>query len=259
MKKLTIVKIGGQILDDETALSEFVSLFVQLSGEKILVHGGGKLVTELAVKMGIEPQLIEGRRITDQASLKLATMVYAGFINKNLVAQLQQKHCNALGLTGADAQLIQTQKRPATPIDFGWVGDLYATSVDAERIAQFLEWGLCPVFSAITHDGQGQLLNTNADDIAAALAIALTQYYEVSLLYCFEKKGVLSDINNENSVVPLLSFRDKEQLLKLGIIAQGMIPKINNAWKASQAGVTSVRIQKSGDLLNPDSGTRIQF
>lgn len=259
MKKLTIVKIGGQVLDDEMVLKEFVQQFSELNGEKILVHGGGKLVTELAEQMGVQPQLIDGRRITDDISLKLATMVYAGYLNKNLVAQLQALQCDALGLSGADAHLIQTQKRPTSPIDFGWVGDLTETSIDTNRIVQFLEWGICPVFSAITHDGQGQLLNTNADSIASALAASLSSLYEVSLIYCFDKKGVLKDITDEESLIPMITLSEKEFLVEKGVIVKGMIPKMDNAWNALQQGVSSVTIKQSGDLLNLNSGTSIQL
>ncbi|WP_430614738.1 acetylglutamate kinase [Flavobacterium sp. JP2137] len=259
MKALTLVKIGGQVLDDMAAFSEFVSLFAQLPGEKLLVHGGGTSVSQMAVKMGIEPQLIDGRRVTDAASLKLATMVYAGYLNKNLVAGLQAHHCDALGLSGADANILQTQKRPTKPVDFGWVGDLTPNSVGINRLEQFLEMGLCPVISAITHNGQGQLLNTNADDIAAALAIALSQSYAVSLIYCLEKKGVLSDLNDEDSVIPAVYWAAKPQLLARGVLSKGMIPKLDSAWAASKQGVCSVNIKNSGDLLNPDSGTFIHY
>ncbi len=259
MKNLTIVKIGGQILDDADLFSEFVSLFSQLKGEKILVHGGGKLVTDMAKQLGLSTQLVDGRRITDAASLKLATMVYAGYLNKNLVAQLQSQQCDALGLSGADASLIQTQKRPTTPIDFGYVGDLTATSINATRIQQFLEWGLCPVFSAITHEGQGQLLNTNADSIAAALAISLSSLYDVNLIYCFDKKGVLQDVSDEKSLIAVVKHSEKEQLIAAGVIVQGMIPKMDNAWSALQQGVQSVTIKKSSDLLNFNTGTSIQL
>lgn len=259
MKKLTIVKIGGQVLDDAAALTEFVQLFSQIEGQKILVHGGGKLLSQMALQLGIEPQLIDGRRITDAASLRLATMVYAGFINKNLVAQLQTHQCDALGLSGADAHLIQTQKRAQVPIDFGYVGDLTASSINDKRIIQFLELGLCPVFSAISCDGQGQLLNTNADSIASGLAVALSKTYEVSLIYCFEKKGVLSDVSDDNTVIPILQLSDKEQWVAKGVIAQGMIPKLDNAWKALKSGVKTVIIKKSSDLLQLKSGTQIQL
>lgn len=259
MKKLTIVKIGGQVLDDAAALTEFVQLFTQIEGQKILVHGGGKTLSELALQLGIEPQFVDGRRITDQASMRLATMVYAGLINKNLVAELQQHQCDALGLSGADAHLIQTVKRATDPIDFGYVGDLTASSINDKRIVQFLELGLCPVFSAITYDDQGQLLNTNADGIASALAIALSKSHCVSLIYCFEKKGVLSDVHDDHAVIPVILATDKEELIARSVISKGMIPKLDNAWSASERGVQSVIIKKSTDLLDVNAGTQIQF
>jgi len=257
---LYVIKIGGNVIDNSEKLYEFLKDFAALEGKKILVHGGGKIATELSHTLGIEPKMIEGRRITDIDTLRVVTMVYAGLINKNITAQLQRVNCNAMGLTGADADLIRAVKRPVKEIDYGYVGDLYETSIGAQKLSALLEERLVPVFSAITHDGQGQLLNTNADTIASALAIALSSFYKTSLVYCFEKKGVLRDIADETSLIPAINSTEFETLKADGIIAGGMLPKLQNAFAAINNGVNEVYIGKADELekLKTQSlGTRL--
>lgn len=257
MKKLTIVKIGGEVLDNAEKLNVFLNDFSQIEGAKILVHGGGKLATQLANKVGVNTELIDGRRITDKDTLPIAVMVYAGLINKQVVAQLQSIGCDALGLSGADGRMIQTVKRSTAVLDYGFVGDCTSKSIYVSRLQQFLELGLCPVFSAITVDNRGQLLNTNADTIASCLAIALSFSYKVSLVYCFEHKGVLQDIENPNAVIPSIDHAKFELLKGMGIITKGMLPKIENARQAVEQGVSEVWI-KSYKSLNQSEGTCIQ-
>ncbi len=247
-KKLYIIKIGGHVIDNSENLHYFLEDFSDLQGYKILVHGGGKMATELSHTLGIEPKMIDGRRITDIETLRVVTMVYAGLINKNIVAQLQAKKCNAIGLTGADANLIRANKRPVNEIDYGFVGDLDQTSVATHKLSALLEEGLIPVFSAITHDGKGQLLNTNADTIASTIATALAANYETHLVYCFEKKGVLRDVNNEESIITRIASSYFETLKSEGVIAGGMLPKLENAFKAIKNGVKEVYIGKSDEL-----------
>lgn len=250
MKQLSIIKIGGNILDNTKALEKFLADFSALKGAKILVHGGGKVATELAQKIGIEQSMVEGRRITDAETLKITVMVYAGLLNKQVVAALQAKNTQAIGLSGADANVICTTKRPDKPIDYGFVGDIDSKSVHKNMLAKLIDLNLVPVFSAITHNGQGQLLNTNADTIASALAVAMAEMYEVQLVYCFEKNGVLRNIEDENSVIPSITKAAYSDLLKEGIIAKGMIPKIDNAFAAIENGVKAVRIIHANNLLS---------
>ncbi|WP_134091432.1 acetylglutamate kinase [Olivibacter sp. XZL3] len=256
-EKLSIVKIGGNIVENETALSEFTKAFAELEGRKILVHGGGKIASKLAGDLGIEAKMINGRRITDLETLKIVTMVYAGLANKSIVALLQANGCDAIGLSGADANTIRTVKRPVKEIDYGFAGDITAGSVHADRIQSLLEIGLCPVFSAITHNGEGQLLNTNADTIASALAVGLASNYDISLIYCFEKKGVLSDIKDEHSVIAKIDYPKYATLKVQGIIADGMIPKLDNAFDAISKGVKKVIIKQADDLIDEQAGTTI--
>ncbi|MFB5945568.1 acetylglutamate kinase [Albibacterium profundi] len=258
--KLRIIKIGGNIIDSPSLLTEFLSDFNAIEGKKILVHGGGKIATDFASKMGIEAKMVEGRRITDEAMLDIVTMVYAGLVNKKVVAQLQATGCNAVGLSGADANSIRVIKRPVKSIDYGLVGDIQDDSVDTHTLSIFLENGLVPVFSAITHDGKGQLLNTNADTIASSIATALSTSYSVSLIYCFEKKGVLRDVNDEKSLVTEIKREDFDNLQREGVIAGGMIPKLHNAFDAIDKGVCEVLVGQASDLKFVDSsqfGTRI--
>jgi acetylglutamate kinase len=259
MKSLKLIKIGGNVIDNPEHLQSFLSDFAELQGPKILIHGGGKMATKLSAELGIQSKLIDGRRITDAETLKVVTMVYAGLINKNIVVALQDYECNAIGLTGADANIIRASKRPIKKIfskeknqeidlDYGFVGDLDDTSVNSESLIKLLEAGFIPVFSAITHDGKGQLLNTNADTIASALAVSMSEFYETSLIYCFEKAGVLMDVNDENSLIKSINPNFYDDLKKNGIINEGMIPKLDNAFQAIEKGVKEVFIGKSDSL-----------
>jgi len=267
MNRLTVIKIGGNVIDNPLSLQAFLEDFSALAGLKILVHGGGKIATKLAADLGIEAQMVEGRRITDDQTLRIVTMVYAGLVNKNIVAGLQQLKCNAIGLSGADGNLIRADKRPVKlhpsgngTIDYGFAGDLNDASVNSEQMRKLLDAGFTPVFSAITHDGQGQLLNTNADTIASVIAVAMASLYEVSLVYCFEKKGVLTDIADDDSVVPVINPDTYKSLKAGGIIYEGMIPKMDNAFEAIDAGVREVYIGRSDELscLQSQSfGTRL--
>jgi acetylglutamate kinase len=247
-QELHIIKIGGNVIDNSENLYHFLKDFTALDGYKILVHGGGKVATQLSETMGIEPKLVDGRRITDIETLRVVTMVYGGLINKNIVAQLQRFGNNAIGLTGADGNFIRTKKRLVKTIDYGFVGDMDENSIDPKSISRLLEAGFTPVFCAITHDGEGQLLNTNADTIASALAVALSQLYETTLIYCFEKKGVLQDINDEESLIREIDPDRYEELKKQQIIHSGMLPKLDNAFTAINCGVKAVIIGHSDDL-----------
>lgn len=259
MQSLTVIKIGGNIVDDESALNAFLDIYARIEGPKVLVHGGGKLATRMAAQLGIETQMVNGRRITDEAMLPIAVMVYAGLINKQITAQLQARGCDAMGISGADAKLIQSHKRPTEPIDYGYVGDFEASDVNVVRLQQLLEIGISPVFSAITADKEGQLLNTNADTIASNIAVALATKYKVALVYCFERKGVLQYINDENSVINTINQENFTQLKQQGVIADGMLPKIENALAAVNQGVDKVCIKKAEDLLDIKAGTTIQL
>ncbi|MCG2460636.1 acetylglutamate kinase [Flavobacteriaceae bacterium F89] len=249
-KKLSLVKIGGNVMESKNELAKFLQLFSELQGPKILVHGGGKLATELGVKLGVEAQMVGGRRITDAQNLEIITMVYGGLANKNIVAQLQASHCNAIGLSGADANTIKAYKRPVREIDFGFVGDV--ESVNTKNIERLLQGGFTPVFCAITHDGNGQLFNTNADTIASEIAIGMSEMYETTLYYCFEKKGVLLNITDKDSVIKNIDSNSYQDLLHKKIIADGMLPKLENCFYALQKNVNKVCI---GDIsmLRPAS------
>ena len=248
---LSVVKIGGNIIDNPIELAKFLSDFSKVDGYKILVHGGGKLATKMAESIGLKPQLIDGRRITDSPMLDLAVMTYAGAINKNIVAQLQALNGNAIGLSGADGNLIQSEKRNHPTIDFGFVGDV--KKVNSELLQAFLSIGISPVFCAITHDNKGQLLNTNADTIASEIAISLSTIFEVSLLYCFEKQGVLADPEDENSVIFQINEQDYAKLLNKKAIHSGMIPKMDNCFYALKKGVEKVIIGSPNLLSNENS------
>lgn len=247
-ERLFIVKIGGNVVDDANALQQFLISFAGLPGKKILVHGGGKIASRLADNLGVKVQMVEGRRITDQAMLDIVTMVYAGLSNKNVVAGLQMHGVNAIGLSGADGNVICCTKRPVREFDYGFVGDIVEDSVNTPLVKRLMESGLSPVFSAITHDGAGQLLNTNADTIASALAVAMAVEYCVSLVYCFEKKGVLRDIADEESLIPEINLTDFGNLKADGIVSDGMIPKLHNAFDAISKGVNDVYIGHAGAL-----------
>lgn len=248
--KLNVIKIGGNVIDNSENLYRFLNDFAALEGYKILVHGGGKVATQLSNTLGIESKLVDGRRITDIETLKVVTMVYAGLINKNIVASLQWVGCNAIGLTGADGNFIRAKKRPVKTIDYGFVGDIDKDSINPQNISKLMEAGFIPVFCALTHDGAGQLLNTNADTIASALAVALADMYETTLIYCFEKKGVLQDIDDEDSLIRDIDPARYEELKKQQIIAGGMLPKLDNAFSAIACGVKAVIIGHADELGN---------
>ena len=263
MEKLFVIKIGGNVVDDSTALNSFLQKFAAIDGCKILIHGGGKIATSIGKKLGIEPNYINGRRITDEATIDLVTMVYGGLINKQLVASLQSMHCNAIGLTGADANIIPANKRPVTEIDYGFVGDVASSKLAVDSLQLFLDNNLVPVVAPLTHDGQGQMLNTNADTIASALAVALSKQYDVRLIYCFEKKGVLENVEDESSVIQLINKEKYQQLLADKKLADGILPKIENAFAAIDSGVNEVLIGDANDLLQNITentiGTLIKF
>ncbi|MDR1780010.1 MAG: acetylglutamate kinase [Tannerella sp.] len=254
MERLTIVKVGGKVVEDESSLMQFISDFERITGAKILVHGGGVLATRMQERLGIENRMVDGRRITDAETLKVVTMVYAGWVNKSIVAHLQALKVNAIGLTGADLNVIHSVKRPVKEIDYGYVGDI--EDINAAVLAKLLADGAVPVMSPLTHDGKGNLLNTNADTIAAELAVALAQRFDVTLIYCFEKSGVLMDENDDESAIPLINkdlyLRYKAERLITG----GMIPKLDNAFRAIDAGVRQVVITKASEL-GKTGGTRI--
>jgi acetylglutamate kinase len=235
-----VVKIGGNVIEDSAALQSFLTDFAQMQGSKILVHGGGKKATAMAEKMDIPVQMVEGRRITDAQNLDIITMLYGGKINKNIVAQLQNLGCNALGLSGADGNAIQAVKRPVKSIDYGFVGDV--VGVNNALFQMLLKGGYTPVCCAITHDQKGQLLNTNADTIAATLAQSLSQSFEVSLWYCFEKQGVLENIDDDGSVIETITPQKYKNLKTAQVIHSGMIPKIDNCFDALANGVNEVKI-----------------
>ncbi len=257
MKKvLTLLKVGGKIVESPDALEQFLRDFSVLPGPKVLVHGGGRSATDLATHLGIETVMVQGRRVTDADMLRVVTMVYGGSVNKNVVAQLQAAGIHALGLTGADMDLIRSHRRPLKDgVDYGFVGDV--DRVDGARLAQLVEVGITPVLAPLTHDGQGQLLNTNADTIASEVAKALAPYYEVTLVYCFEHAGVLSNPADEQSVIPLITRSSFEQFKAEGIVSGGMLPKIENSLAAVEAGVKRVVITRA-DALGAGCGTRIE-
>lgn len=260
MEKLQVIKIGGNCIDDAESLQNFLSDFCRISGPKILIHGGGKLTTNLAGRLGVAQTLVEGRRVTNADTLDIAVMVYCGLINKKIVAALQAAQCNAMGFCGADANLVKSKKREVGGIDFGYVGDVGEDGVNVKQLTELLSKGIVPVISAITHDGGGTLLNTNADTMAAKIAIAMSASVEVSLICCFEKNGVLLDPENEESQLPVLNPLLYAALKEKGIISKGMIPKLDNAFEASHCGVKTVVVCHSKAVLDrsyPDHGTLI--
>lgn len=255
---LHIIKIGGNIIDDEAKLSAFLKSFAAIKDKKILVHGGGKLATKLAGELGIQQQMVEGRRITDAETLKVVTMVYAGLINKDIVAQLQAAGCNAIGLSGADGNAILAHKRKVKEFDYGFAGDV--DEVNSKFVHTLLGAGMTPVLAPITHDGKGQLLNTNADTIAQETAKALSSYYDVRLVYSFEKAGVLLNAEDENSVIATLDKKNYEALKEKELVFAGMIPKLDNAFAALDSGVQKVIIGKAENLqalIDGGAGTSI--
>lgn len=253
MDKLYVIKIGGNIIDDDAKLASFLRDFAAIDEKKVLVHGGGRLATRLAEKLGIEQQLVDGRRITDAETLKIVTMVYAGFINKNIVAALQAHHCNAIGLCGADGDTILAHQRQHPVIDYGYVGDVDA--INTGLISTLLDKNITVVFAPITHDQQGQLLNTNADTIAQEIAKGLSGMYDVHLIYSFEKNGVLLDAMDEATVIPEINPAYYQQLKSRNKIFAGMLPKLENAFTALNSGVEKVIIGKGENLLQLVKGT----
>ena len=246
MEKLSIIKIGGNIIEDETSLNDFLKLFSNLKGHKILVHGGGKRATHIASKLGVESKMVNGRRITDAETLEVITMVYGGLVNKNVVAKLQALNIDAIGLTGADINSIQSEKRPVKEVDFGYVGDV--KKIASNSIDKLIKADFTPVFCAITHDGNGQLLNTNADTIASTIGVGMSEIYDTSIYYCFELNGVLKDFNDKSSVVKNINSNIYKELLAAKIITDGMIPKIDNCFDALNNGVSKVHIGNTSML-----------
>ncbi len=256
MDKLTIIKVGGKIVEEEETLYALLDRFASLPGHKMLVHGGGRSATRLATQLGIESRMVEGRRITDAETLRVVTMVYGGLVNKNIVAGLQARGVNALGLTGADMNAILSVKRPVKEVDYGFVGDV--KQVNAELLADLIAKGIVPVMAPLTHDGAGHLLNTNADTIAGETAKALARHFEVTLVFCFEKRGVLRDEHDDDSVIPTIDRTLFAQLTAEGIIQGGMIPKVENSLQAVEAGVRQVIITQADALGQPGAGTVVR-
>lgn len=254
-EKLTVIKVGGKIVEEEATLNRLLADFAAIDGYKVLVHGGGRSATRLAEQLGIESRMVNGRRITDAETLKVVTMVYGGLVNKNIVAGLQAKGVNAIGLTGADMDVIRSVKRPMKDVDYGFVGDVQRVNVS------FLETLICqgvvPVMAPLTHDGNGCMLNTNADTIAGETAKALASVFDVTLVYCFEKKGVLRDANDDDSVIPVITPELFRTYVDQGVIQGGMIPKLENSFSAIEAGVSQVIITLAA-AINEGSGTIIK-
>ena len=246
MYQLTIVKVGGKIVEDDSTLNPFLKDFSLIAGHKILIHGGGSAATQLAGRLGIESKMIDGRRITDEETLKVVTMVYGGLINKTLVARLQALNLDAIGLTGADMNLILAVKRPVKEIDYGYAGDI--CEVNAPALKELLTQNYAPVIAPLTHDGAGQLLNTNADTIAGEIARALAYDFNVRLIYCSDKKGVLLDENDDNSAILSLNKENFLRYKEEGIIRDGMIPKLENAFRAIAFGVKEIILTRASDI-----------
>ena len=249
MNKLYIIKIGGNVLDDASALSRFLKDFASIREPKILIHGGGTIATKIGDQLGIESNYINGRRITDSETLDLVTMVYGGLVNKQIVATLQHLGCNALGVTGADGNMIKAVQRPVKDIDYGFVGDIKPEGVNTALLHFLLKQNTTPVFAPLTH-ADGKMLNTNADTIASVLAVALSKHFDVRLIFCFEKKGVLADVNNDNSVIHHLSKKLYVDYLASGTFVNGILPKLENAFSAIDAGVKEILIGDASDLIH---------
>lgn len=252
MGKLFIIKIGGNVLDNPAALKAFLADFASIKANKILIHGGGKIATKIGDQLGIESKYVNGRRITDAATLDVVTMVYGGLVNKQIVASLQALGCNAIGLTGADGNVIKASKRPVKEVDYGFVGDVKNENVNVSLLSSLINQGVVPVFAPLTH-ADGSILNTNADTIASVLAVALSNVFDVRLIFCFEKKGVLRDVNDNASVITHLPKKMYEDLLTKNVFADGILPKLENAYDAIHAGVKGVLIGEAGDLIKNTS------
>ena len=255
MEKITVIKVGGAVVEDEAQLTQLLQDFSAIEGRKVLVHGGGRRATKVAAQLGIETQMVNGRRITDASMLEVVTMVYGGLVNKNVVARLQAQGIDALGLTGADIDVIRSHKRPLkNGVDYCFVGDV--DRADGDKLHTLIEAGIVPVMAPLTHDGMGNILNTNADTIAGETAKALAKHYDVTLVFCFEKKGVLSNPDDDESVIPTITRADFDRYVADGTISGGMIPKIENAFNAIDAGVGRVVITKA-DSIGLNFGTVI--
>ncbi|MBO5252096.1 MAG: acetylglutamate kinase [Bacteroidaceae bacterium] len=254
-EKLTIIKVGGKIVEEEATLNQLLSDFSSIEGYKVLVHGGGRSATKLATQLGVESKMVNGRRITDAETLKIVTMVYGGLVNKNIVAGLQAKGVNAMGFTGADMNVILSEKRPVKEIDYGFVGDV--KKVNATLLGTLIHQGVVPVMAPLTHDGKGNMLNTNADTIAGETAKALAELFDVTLVFCFEKKGVLRDENDDDSVIPVITPELFKEYVEQGIIQGGMIPKLENSFSAIEAGVSQVVITLAS-AIHQQGGTLIR-
>ena len=254
MESLTLLKVGGGVVEEPNSLEKFLDDFAKVEGQKVLVHGGGRSATKMAERLGVETQMVNGRRITNASMLQVVTMVYGGLVNKNIVVQLQSRGVDALGLTGADMNYMLADKRKNAEIDYGFVGDV--KKVDAGKLQNLINQNIVPILAPLTHDGQGNLLNTNADTIAGEAAKALAKLYDVTLVFCFEKKGVLRDENDDDSVIPTLNKEEFLRYVESGVIQGGMIPKLQNAFEALEAGVKRVIITKA-DEINKNSGTTI--
>lgn len=253
-EKLTIIKVGGKVVEEENSLNQLLTDFAAIQGNKILIHGGGRSATKIASLLGIENQMVNGRRITDAETLKVVTMVYGGLVNKNIVAGLQARETNALGLTGADLNLILSTKRPVKEVDYGFVGDV--EKVNVTILSNLIKMGVVPVLAPLTHDGKGNMLNTNADTIAGETAKALSSIFDVTLIYCFEKKGVLLNEHDDESVIPQLTKEQFDAFVADGTIQGGMIPKLENSFSAINSGVSKIIITSSSDI-NKQRGTTI--
>ena len=254
-EKLTVIKVGGKIVEEDATLNRLLDDFAAIEGHKVLVHGGGRSATKLATQLGVESKMVNGRRITDAETLRVVTMVYGGLVNKNIVAGLQAYGVNALGLTGADMNVIRSVKRPVQEVDYGFVGDV--EKVDASLLSDLIHKGVVPVMAPLTHDGKGHMLNTNADTIAGETAKALSEFFDVTLVFCFEKKGVLRDENDDDSVIPQITPDEFRCYVEDGVIQGGMIPKLENSFAAIHAGVTEVVITLA-TAINGNGGTRIK-
>ena len=252
---LTIIKVGGKIVENPASLNALLHDFSKVEGRKLLVHGGGRSATQIAERLGVETKMVDGRRITDEQMLEVVTMVYGGLVNKRIVAGLQAEGINAIGLTGADMGIVLSDKRPVKTVDYGWVGDV--RSVNAEAVATLIESHCCPVIAPLTHDGQGHMLNTNADTMAAEMAKALAKTYDVTLMYCFEKAGVLADENDDNSLIPTITPAVLADLKAHGVVTGGMLPKLDNAMACVEAGVETVVITRADHIADPYTGTKI--
>lgn len=252
---LTIIKVGGKIVENSESLNSLLKDFAAVEGKKLLVHGGGRSATQMAARLGVETKMVDGRRITDEAMLEVVTMVYGGLVNKRIVAGLQALGIDAVGLTGADMNIVLSDKRKVSAVGYGWVGDV--KRVNAEAVVTLIESGCCPVVAPLTHDGCGHMLNTNADTMAGEMAKAMAAHYDVTLMFCFEKPGVLADENDDSSLIPTITPAVLDDLKRRGVVSGGMIPKLDNAIACVSAGVESVVITQADRIADPYAGTKI--